>query len=225
MSTIYVEIRAAEGGADSRLLVREQVAVYAKYCDRKGLVALIMDDHPGQVTLEVTGKDMGPLLLEAGGHRWQHVSPTDKQGRVHTSTVTVAVLAPSPTMPPLKDSDVTEELFRRGTGAGGQNVNKTSTACRLVHLPTGLKVECCTERSQKQNRETAWRILTAKVQDLVGGQIQGDRSRLRKEQVGAGARGDKRRSIAVQRDQVVDHRTGRRTTYQRYAKGWLEDLQ
>jgi peptide chain release factor 1 len=180
----------------------------------------IVDDRPGQVTLEASGKDLSIFENEAGGHRWQRIPPTEKRGRVQTSTVTVALLSPLPDLPPLNSTDLQEELFCKASGAGGQNVNKTATACRLIHTPTGLKVECCTERSQKQNRSLALAILTAKVQNKLKREQQEELSKKRNAQVSQ----DRRRSIIIRRNQVIDHLTDKTTTYERYVKGCLEDF-
>ena len=163
------------------------------------------------VTVEVSGPGARLLFAnEPGGHRWQHVPKNERKGKVHTSTVTVAVLAPEPNLPPLRASDVEEELFRRAAGAGGQHNNKTATACRLLHKPTGLRVECSSERAQSQNRATALRWLTAKVADQAR-QVAGDaRARDRRAQVGTGQRGDAIRTYRVRDDQVVTRSSGRK---------------
>jgi peptide chain release factor 1 len=156
---------------------------------------------------------------EAGGHRWQMVSPTDKRGRVHTSTVTIAVL-PEPREHELdiRDQDIEVETMR-GSGAGGQHRNKTDSAVRITHLPTGVVVRCESERSQHLNRETAMAVLRAKILEAQSRSDGQARESERRRQVGSGQRGDKVRSIDVPEDRVTCHVTGRRCRYKDYERG------
>lgn len=225
METIYVEIRAAEGGDDSKLLVRDFVGIYAKYAQRHALQCYIVDDRPAQMTLEMEGKGAAKLFQqESGGHRVQRIPPTEKRGRVHTSTVTVAVMSTPASAPPIKECDLDETLYRKASGNGGQNNNKTATAVRLLHKPTGIRVECCTERSQKSNREIARELLRAKVFTVVQGRADTERAEDRRQQVGSGMRGDKIRTYREQDDKVTDHRTGKRTSFEKVRRGELELL-
>lgn len=156
---------------------------------------------------------------EAGGHRWQHVPKTEKRGRVQTSTITVAVLdEPTETQVKLNPDDL-EFSACRGSGAGGQHRNVTASAVQLRHIPTGLMVRVESERSQALNRETATALLRARLWEAKHNAATAARAADRKAQVGVGARGDKRRTIAVQRDSVVDHVTGRSWTFKKYERG------
>lgn len=220
---IYVEVRAAEGGDDAKLLVKDLIGMYGRYAKRNELSGEIVDDRPGQTILEISGKDAARFFQnESGGHRFQRIPPTEKNGRVHTSTITVAVLTPEQDVPSLREEDLEETLFRKAAGHGGQNVNKTATAVRLLHKPTGIRVECCTERSQKQNRETARRMLATKVRDSIERGQSEDRSENRKAQVGSGQRGDKVRTYRERDDRVTDHRTGIRITMAQARSGMFE---
>ncbi len=161
---------------------------------------------------------------EAGGHRWQRVPPTEKRGRVHTSTVTVAVLEePTEAEVRVSQADV-DERFVRGSGAGGQHRNKTSTAVLLLHRPSGLRVRVDGGRSQHLNRQTAMELLRARLLQQRRQQETGDLNEARRDQVGSGMRGDKIRTVQVRNGFVRDHRTGRRTTYRRYSRGFVQDL-
>jgi len=171
--------------------------------------------------LRASGRGVREVFAEeAGGHRWQHVPPSEKRGRVHTSTVTVAVLD-EPTARELPDPPASELQIStcRASGSGGQHVQKTDSAVQIRHLPTGLVVRCETERSQSYNRATAMAVLRARLHELVRSGDAAARADDRRRQIGSGQRGDKRRTIAVQRDSVVDHQTGRTWCYDDYLRG------
>jgi peptide chain release factor 1 len=223
--TIYVEIRAAEGGNDSKLLVHDMTSIYAKYSARFGLNVEIVDQRPGQTILEIIGENAAYLFrYEYGGQRFQRCPPTERKGRIHTSTITVATLKLPKDIPQFREEDLEETLYRKAAGNGGQNNNKTSTAVRLLHKPSGIRVECCTERSQKQNRETARRLLSAKVLGNAKSAQDSEIAADRRNQVGRGERSDKVRTFREQDDQVKDHRTGKKTTLTKIRQGFLELL-
>lgn len=179
-----------------------------------------MEERPGFVSLVIVGRGAVALFSgEKGGHRWQRVPETEKRGRVHTSTVTIAVLdEPRHVELTIRPEDVDVETMR-GSGAGGQHRNKTDSAVRARHRPTGIEVRCESERSQHRNRELALRVLTSRVADRDRITIAGARAADRRQQVGAGMRGDKRRSIRTQDDQVTDHVDGRTWRFKAYARG------
>jgi peptide chain release factor 1 len=157
---------------------------------------------------------------EAGGHRWQRVPPTEKRRRVQTSTITVAVLAePRQIELTIRPDDVDVETMR-GSGAGGQHRNKTDSVVRARHCPTGIEVRVESERSQHQNKELAMRVLAARVAAQAQSAAQGERAADRRRQVGSGMRGDKRRTIREQDDQVTDHVDGRTWRFKAYARGY-----
>lgn len=186
---------------------------------------VIVDDRPGLVVLEISGEDSAKAFQhEPGGHRVQRVPPTEKRGRVHSSSVTVAVLpVPSERDVVLLDRDLTWKVCR-GSGPGGQSVNTTDSAVQLTHEPSGISVRCQNERSQQQNRRSALALLRSKLveaQDVAAGSA---RSRDRRSQLGTGMRGDKVRTIAFQRGEVVDHRLGTRMRIKEYVEGKIEVL-
>jgi peptide chain release factor 1 len=177
------------------------------------------------VRCRITGKRAQALFAdEAGGHRWQRIPPTEKRGRVHSSTVTVVVLSPAEATTVKVAADDLEEQFTRGSGAGGQHRNKTSTAVLLHHRPSGLKVRVDGGRSQAHNRQTARELLQARLQQQVQAAEVSDRDTTRRQQAGSGMRGDKIRTVQVHHDAVIDHRRGTRTSYRVYARGQLDEL-
>ncbi len=180
----------------------------------------VIESRPGIIVARVTGENAALTFRdEAGGHRWQRTPPTEKRGRVHTSTVTVAVLdEPTEVQFQLRQEDL-QITTCRGTGAGGQNRNKTDSTVQVKHLPTGLMVRCETERSQTQNKASALALLRARLWKAERDRVVGARDSERRQQVGSGMRGDKIRTVAVQRDEVVDHRSGRRWRLKEYLRG------
>lgn len=171
--------------------------------------------------LRVSGKGARDTFAnEAGGHRWQRVPPNEKRGRVHTSTVTVAILdEPSEIELPRLDPAELEITTCRASGSGGQHLQKTDSSVQVRHLPSGLLVRCETERSQSYNRATAIQILRARLHRELVDRANADRARDRRCQIGSGQRGDKRRTIAVQRNSVIDHVTGRVWRFTDYERG------
>ena len=189
----------------------------------------MIESRPGLIVFRASSTPQSPpgtgaaatFRDEPGGHRWQHVPATEKRGRVQTSTITVAIL-PVPdvtnTKVVLQERDL-EWQACRGSGAGGQHRNVTASAVQLRHVPSGLTVRCENERSQHQNLQVAKSVLRARLWELERARVSGERAGDRKAQVGSGMRGDKRRTIRVQDGQVVDHVTGRKWEFKRYARG------
>ena len=179
-----------------------------------------MERRPGFVAIRVVGPGAGQLFAdEAGGHRFQRIPPTEKKGRVQTSTVTVAVLGESSrTRLEIPDRDL-EWRMTRGSGAGGQKRNKVETCAVVRHLPTGITVRCEEERSQHRNRSIALERLRSLLEERERSRVAGDRDASRRGQVGSGMRGDKRRTIRYQDGQVTDHLTGRTWRLKDYLRG------
>lgn len=182
-----------------------------------------MHESTGAIDLVVSGPEAAVkiLLQESGGHRWQRVPPTERRDRVHTSTVTVVALpVVEKTSWKLLDSDL-EITTMRGSGPGGQHRNRTESAVRMRHLPSGLEARICSERSQHRNKEIAREILEGRVAAHYGGALTRDRDAQRKQLAGSGERGDKRRTYRVRDDQVTDHITGRKAPLRRVMQGEL----
>jgi peptide chain release factor 1 len=224
-SAVILEIRAAEGGEDARLLVREQVAIYRAAGARSGFDLEIVEERSGFVLLRAEGPGAWDALRhEGGGHRWQRVPPTERRGRVHTSTVTVAVLRePEEAEVRIREGDL-EWATCRASGSGGQKVNKTDSAVQLTHRPSGIQIRVETERSQKQNRRMALCILRARLLEAREVALAEDRNGARRRQVGTGMRGDKRRTYRTQDDSVHDHVLDTRARLTRVQAGHLEDI-
>lgn len=200
---VVLEFRAAAGGDEASLFASELKEMYEKYAAARRWKVRIVDD----LTLEVEGRDAYEALrYETGVHRVQRVPVTEKSGRIHTSTASVAAL-PIRTKPKfeLNPSDLEMEFSRSG-GAGGQNVNKVETAVRLIHIPTGIDVRSSSERSQKANREKAMEILSAKLESLHEEEEAKKHAAERKGQIGTGDRSEKIRTYNFLQDRVTDHR-------------------
>lgn len=159
---------------------------------------------------------------EGGGHRWQRVPPTEKRGRVHTSTITVVVLpAPSAVEVVIDERDLRWSTCR-ASGNGGQHLQKTESAVQLEHVPSGIQVRCESERSQHQNRATALGVLRARLLAAAKEEAKRERDRARREQAGCGERGDKRRTIRQQDGLVHDHESGQTWSFRDYERGKWE---
>lgn len=200
---VVMEFRAGAGGDEASLFAGELKDMYLKFAESKGWKVRIVDD----LTLEVDGRDAYDTLRhETGVHRVQRVPLTEKNGRIHTSTASVAVLPirEKPTVE-INPADIHMEFTRSG-GAGGQNVNKVETAVRLVHKPTGIDVRSSSERSQLANREKAMAILAAKLESLAVEQEAKQHAELRSGQIGTGDRSEKIRTYNFPQDRITDHR-------------------
>lgn len=200
---IVLEFRAGAGGDEATLFAQELKDMYQKYAEGKRWRVRIIDE----LTLEIEGADAyDALRYETGVHRVQRVPVTEKSGRIHTSTASVAALPirakPVVTINP---ADIEMEFTRSG-GAGGQNVNKVETAVRLVHTPTGIDVRSSSERSQLANREKAMAILAAKLEALAIEKEASEHAALRAGQIGTGDRSEKIRTYNFLQDRVTDHR-------------------
>lgn len=190
-----------------------------------GFDLAILDTRPGFAVLHFKGKkDLSGLLKEAGGHRWQRVSPTERKGRVHTSTITVAVL-PVPSEAEVKiDQKDLDVSTCRGHGAGGQHRNVTDSAVQILHKPTGILVVHQNERSQHMNKASAMVALRAKLLERKKEEKTVKRNAQRNGQLGSGMRGDKVRTIRVRDNQVKDHQSGKTMAYKEYMRGAVNKL-
>ncbi|ANK59883.1 peptide chain release factor 1 [Loigolactobacillus backii] len=212
---IIMEIRGAAGGDEASLFAGDLLDMYMRYSEKQGWQTEIVDQTPTEVggfkevVIMISGDNVySKLKFENGAHRVQRVPQTESQGRVHTSTATVAVMPEYDSVDiDIDAKDIRTDVYR-SSGAGGQHINKTSSAVRMTHLPTGIVVAMQDERSQQQNREKAMKILRARVYDYYEGQNQSEYDENRKSAVGTGDRSERIRTYNYPQNRVTDHRIG-----------------
>lgn len=210
-----MEIRGGAGGEEAALFAYELYRMYINYCEHHRLKIEEVDKNETElggikeVVLNISGKDAyKQLKFESGVHRVQRVPETESQGRVHTSTATVAVLPEAEDVEvEIKDEDIRVDVYR-SSGAGGQKVNKTETAIRITHFPTGIVVTCQDERSQLKNKDKAFKVLRSRLYDYYNSRNQSAQDAHRKSLVGRGDRSERIRTYNFPQGRVTDHRIG-----------------
>ncbi len=212
---VICEIRAGAGGDEAALFAGTLFRMYSMYAEKKHWKLEVLNENETElggykeITFMITGKGAySRLKFESGVHRVQRVPDTEASGRIHTSTATVAVLPEAQDVEiDINPSDIKMEVFR-SSGAGGQHINKTSSAVRLIHEPTGIVVECQTERSQFQNKDNAMRMLKTKLYDIEKQKQDSEVRNARKSQIGSGDRSEKIRTYNYPQGRITDHRIG-----------------
>ena len=229
---VILEIRAGAGGEEAALFAYELYRMYVKYAERNRWRAEEIDSNTTElggikeVTFSVSGRGVySKLKFESGVHRVQRVPETESQGRVHTSTATVAVLPePEDVDVQIEEKDLIIETCR-SSGAGGQHINKTESCIRMVHIPTGIVVNCQDERSQTKNREKAMKVMKSRVFDYYNTKYQNEYSENRRAQVGTGDRSERIRTYNFPQGRVSDHRINK-TMYNldEFIMGYIDEM-
>ncbi len=210
-----MEIRAGAGGEEAALFAYELYRMYINYCERHRLKIEEIDKSSTElggikeVVLNISGRGAyKQLKFESGVHRVQRVPETESQGRIHTSTATVAVLPEAEDVDvEIRDEDIRVDVYR-SSGAGGQKVNKTETAIRITHFPTGIVVTCQDERSQLKNKDKAFKVLRSRLYDYYNSRNQSEQDARRRSLVGRGDRSERIRTYNFPQGRVTDHRIG-----------------
>lgn len=225
METIVIEIRAGEGGLDSKYLVEDMFNIYTKAAKNNGFVIKNYEWRDAFVSIWITGNNIFKFFKnEIGCHRFQRVPPTEKYNRVQTSTITVAVLDANKKSSFKLNRNEVDKKYTCSRGKGGQNVNRIQSCVVLTHIPTGIQVRSEETRYQAKNEEIAWKRLEEKLKNIYDLNQYNNLKDIRANQIGEGERSDKRRTYREKDNLVIDHITGKKASWKDIMKGKIELL-
>ncbi len=231
VASLILEVRAGVGGDEAAIWAGELVSMYRRFATEKGWTVQEMQfsgsEHGGckSAILRISGQGAWAQLgYEGGTHQVKRVPATEAQGRIHTSTATVAVLPEPQDIQINLDPDEVKELITTAQGPGGQNVNKVATAVHLIHQPTGIEVRMQDTKSQAQNREKAWRLLRARIYEQQKAAADAERAEARCSMIGSGQRAEKIRTYRFRENLVVDHRLGKSFNLSEIMPGRMQPL-
>jgi len=231
IGSLILEIRAGVGGDEAALWAGDLVEMYHRFATERNWTCEELDRSDGDVggcklcLLAIAGEGAwANLCFEGGTHQVKRVPTTEAQGRVHTSTATVAVLPEPEEVDVHLDPNDVKEMITTATGPGGQNVNKVSTAVHLIHEPTGIEVRMQDTKSQSQNREKAWKLLRARLYERQKAEADAERAEQRKSMIGSGSRAEKIRTYRAKENVVVDHRLGESYNLEKSLAGELQPM-
>lgn len=223
MKTIVIEIRASEGGNDSKLLVKDLTNIYIKSC-RNNNFSYKLEESDGISKIWITGNEVFKYFKnESGSHCFVRIPPTEKNDRVQTSFITVAIMKPEKDLEfKLDKNDVIKSYIRSSKKAGGQHLNKVSSCVQLTHIPTGIQVKIQDTRDQLKNEIIAWNILTEKLKLIKDKKNYEENRQYRNDQIGDGSRGTRRRTYRIRENIVIDHITGKNCRWKDFLKGKID---